>query len=181
MSTHAINTQFISMKLTIRLLICCALVLPLLAGCATPSRRAQQKPTAFHKLSPSDQKLVLNGKIRPGMDRDAVFIAWGPPDWKMQGGKGQEECESWIYYRELTTYQPTTSYDIPSPSAPFLEPRFTLGLHPMDAPGGLGADGFLYAPRIMITDVRLKRADFRWGYLHNYSIRRGSHYLTTEP
>jgi hypothetical protein len=168
------------MNVTIRRIICCVLLLPLLAGCATPGRRAKQNPTAFHRLSPSDQKLVLKGNIRPGMDHDAVFIAWGPPDWKLQGGKGQEECESWIYYRELTTYQPFGSADTHSASSAFLQPRLTLGLRTYDAGGGLGSDGFLYAPRALITDIRLKRADFRNGKLHNYSVRHGAHYLTPQ-
>jgi hypothetical protein len=169
------------MKATICLPICCVLLLSLLAGCATPGRRAKQNPAAFHRLSPSDQRLVLKGNIRPGMDHDAVFIAWGPPDWKLQGGKGQEECESWIYYRELTTYQPFNSPDAYSPSSAFLEPRFTLGLRAYGVAGGLGSNGFLYAPHVLITDVRLKRADFRSGKLHNYSIRHGAHYLTPRP
>jgi hypothetical protein len=169
------------MKANIRLLICGALALALLAGCATPGRRATRNPAAFHRLSPSDQRLVLKGKIRPGLDKDAVYIAWGAPDWKLQGGKGQEECESWIYYRELTTYQPFNSPDVFSSSAGWLEPRFNLGLHSFDIEGSTGSDGFLYAPRLLVTDVRLKRADFRSGKLHNYYVKRGAHYLTHEP
>jgi hypothetical protein len=169
------------MKAFIRLLISGTLLLALLGGCATPGHRAKQNPAAFHRLSPSDQKLVLKGKIRPGLDRDAVYIAWGPPDWKLQGGKGQEECESWIYYRDLTTYLPISSYDMISPSGVALEPRFSLGLNTGINDGGLGRDGFLYAPRVLITDVRFKRADFRHGLLHNYSILRNGHYLTPHP
>ena len=166
------------MNAIIRLLACCLLI-GALAGCATPARRATQNPAAFHKLSPSDQRLVLKGKIRPGLDRDAVFIAWGAPDWKLEGGKGNEECESWIYYRELTTYLPISSYGTQL-GVDFLEPRFELGLsaYGPDAPG---SDGSLYSPHVMISDVRLKRADFRDGRLHNYSVRRGSHYLATVP
>ena len=168
------------MTATIRLPTSCALLLLLLslAGCATPGRRARQNPAAFHRLSPSDQKLVLKGKIRPGMDHDAVFIAWGKPDWKLQGGKGQEQCESWIYYRELTTYQPFSSVDTLSPSSIILQPRFALGLRAYDVAGGLGTDEFLYSPRALITDISFKRADFRSGRLHNYSVQRGVHRLT---
>ena len=151
------------------------LLLLLLTGCATPGRRARQNPAAFHRLSPSDQKLVLHGKIRPGLDKEAVFIAWGKPDWKLQGGKGEEECESWIYYRETTVYEPFSSEDAYSP---FLQPRFSLGLRTYDLSGGLPSDGFLYPPRVRIADIRFKRADFRSGRLHNYTVKRGSHYLT---
>ncbi len=171
-----------TMKDAIRRFIFCVLALGTLAGCATPGRRAQQNPAAFHRLSPSDQRLVLKGKIRPGMDHDAVFIAWGKPDWKLRGGKGQEECESWIYYRERTTYAPFTSADTVSPDADFLQPRFVLGLRSAaDVGGDLGSDGFLYAPRVLIADVRLQRADFRFGKLHNFSIQRAAHYLTGKP
>ena len=159
--------------------IICVLVLGTLAGCATPGRRARQNPAAFHRLSPGDQKLVLKGKIRPGMDHEAVYIAWGKPDWKLQGGKGQEQCESWIYLREVTAYSPFTSDDTLSSSADFLQPRFALGLRTTaDISGDLGSDSFLYAPRLLITEVHLKRADFRYGKLHNFSLQRGAHYLT---
>jgi hypothetical protein len=168
------------MKANIRLLIYSALMLSLLAGCATPGRRAQQNPAAFHRLSPNDQRLVLKGRIRPGLDKDAVFIAWGEPDWKLQGGKGEEECESWIYYRELTTYQPFSSPDTFTSSAGLLEPYFNLGLRSFDMEDHPGSDGFVYAPRLLVTDVRLKRADFRSGKLHNYYVKRGAHYLTHE-
>ncbi len=167
-----------AMNVTIRLFVCCALVLGGLAGCATPGHRAKENPVAFHKLSPSDQRLVLKGKIRPGLDRDAVLIAWGPPDWKLQGGKGNEQCESWIYYRELTTYLPFNSYDAGWQTDDVLQPRFELGLHSFNATGGFGSSDFLYSPHVMLADIRFKRADFRYGKLHNFEVRHGLHHLT---
>ena len=72
------------------------------AGCDTPGGRARCHPGAFGKLSPEDRRLVLAGKARPGLDKTAVYIAWGEPDAKRQVGNGKDPAEAWLYRRQPT-------------------------------------------------------------------------------
>ena len=79
-------------------LLACAVTLTLLAtGCTTPETRIQEKQEAFRALSPNDQALVQQGKIREGMSQDAVYIAWGPPSSRLPGRSRGRIVETWIY------------------------------------------------------------------------------------
>ena len=49
-------------------------------------------------MSPSDQALVTHGRIRVGMSRDAVYIAWGAPSQRGEGRYRRNSVETWIYY-----------------------------------------------------------------------------------
>ena len=77
-------------------LIACAVSI-LLAGCTTTETRIQERPEAFRALSPNDQALVQQGKIREGMSQDAVYIAWGPPSSRLPGRARGRIVETWIY------------------------------------------------------------------------------------
>ena len=46
-----------------------------LSSCATTEARISQHPEIYERLSPSDQALVSQGQIRPGMITDAVWLA----------------------------------------------------------------------------------------------------------
>jgi hypothetical protein len=70
----------------------------LLAGCTTVDTRIQERPEAFRRMSPSDQALVQQGRIREGMSRDAVYIAWGPPSQRAEGRMRGSAIETWIYF-----------------------------------------------------------------------------------
>jgi hypothetical protein len=48
-------------------------------------------------MSPTDQALVQQGKIREGMSQDAVYIAWGPPSQRVPGRNRGRIVETWIY------------------------------------------------------------------------------------
>ena len=75
-------------------------LLPLLAGCsATPTARAREKAAAFGQLSPEDQRLVLSGKVRPGLDRTAVYIAWGAPSQDEGANPAAGPWDAWLYTR----------------------------------------------------------------------------------
>src|SRR6186713_451559 len=56
-----------------------------LTGCTTVETRIAERPEAFRRLSPTDQTLVQQGRVRDGMSRDAVYIAWGPPSQRVPG------------------------------------------------------------------------------------------------
>ncbi len=73
---------------------CSALIL---AGCVTTETRIAKHPEMFQRLSPSDQALVRESKIRNGMSRDAVYLAWGGPDQTTTGTVHGKPAETWIY------------------------------------------------------------------------------------
>src|SRR5438309_106490 len=56
-----------------------------LTSCETLENRISEHPDIYNSLSPRDQTLVREGKIRSGMDMNAVWLAWGSPEQKMSG------------------------------------------------------------------------------------------------
>lgn len=79
-----------------------AILLLLAVGCSTTQSRSKEKQASFDKLTPKQKSDVLDGMVSVGMDTDAVFIAFGPPDRKSKEGK----FERWIYTKP-------EFYDIP--------------------------------------------------------------------
>jgi hypothetical protein len=71
-----------------------ALILP---GCSTTETRISEHPEIFQRLSPRDQGLVSQGKIREGMSQNAVWLAWGAADQKATGVARGKPVETWIY------------------------------------------------------------------------------------
>jgi hypothetical protein len=92
-----------------------AVTLLFLTGCSTVQDRIAQRPAAFQSLSPSDQALVQQGKIREGMSRDAVYIAWGAPNQRGEGRRGGKSIENWIYFNTTSGdyYGPWGGYGYP--------------------------------------------------------------------
>jgi hypothetical protein len=78
----------------------------LLSGCATISTRIAEHPEIYQSLSPQDQALVSEGRIREGMSQGAVYLAWGAPEQKGFGRTRGRRTETWIYRSYYTTYQP---------------------------------------------------------------------------
>jgi hypothetical protein len=72
------------------------------AGCATTESRISDHPEIFNSLSPSDQALVREGKIRAGMSQNAVWLAWGSPEQKAVGNMRGRATETWIYITYAT-------------------------------------------------------------------------------
>ncbi len=146
----------------------------LLTGCSTPGRRAEQRPAAFAKLSASDQKLVLHGRVRTGMSKDAVYIAWGAPNRRVENGKAKEAIDHWIYERQISVYAPMGLSSQAYPPLGLDGPSFSLGLRPGFGYGGVSDTGFLYSPRVMITEVQVKRAQFVDDRLRVFAVGRGA-------
>lgn len=69
----------------------------ILTSCSTTETRISDHPDIFQTLSPRDQALVREGKIREGMSRDAVWLAWGTADQKATGTVRGRAVETWIY------------------------------------------------------------------------------------
>ena len=81
-----------------------------LAGCATQTTiqsRIQQRSAAYSSFSPDEKKMILEGRIRYGMDTNAVYIAWGKPDEILESGNQRGEFTTWVYrgaFLEETRY-----------------------------------------------------------------------------
>lgn len=83
-----------------------ALAAMTLSQCAsTVERRIEKNPAIFSSLSPADQELVRQRKLREGMGKDAVFLAVGRPDRVTMGRKEGKDFERWTYEgtRTVTT------------------------------------------------------------------------------
>ncbi len=151
-----------------------ALLLCAPTGCSTPPRRAHERSAAFHRLSVPDQQLILHGKIRVGMNRDAVYIAWGQPDVRAEGGKGQEATEKWFYERRLTITEPFGATDQFGPDHGLAYPPGPPGLQTNFGFRGVADQGyFLYQPHVRLVDVRYRGAEFLDGKLVRYVDKRG--------
>lgn len=73
----------------------------LLAGCVTPSTiqsRRQERAAAYAALSPDVRTLVDQGRIKVGMNMDAVYIAWGQPGQVTGGENETGSITTWSYY-----------------------------------------------------------------------------------
>jgi hypothetical protein len=92
------------------------LLLPLLAltACSTVDSRIKERPAVFNSLSPSQQELVQSGRIAEGMNKDAVYIAWGRPDEVVNGSTRGRSFEEWLYETSdldyIDNYQPYPIY-----------------------------------------------------------------------
>ena len=69
------------------------------ASCApsNPAARAQKRPAAFQALPAEHQKMALEGRIKEGMSRDAVWVAWGPASRIYEASAQGTAQEVWHY------------------------------------------------------------------------------------
>src|SRR5437870_11877924 len=86
-----------------------------LSSCATTEARISQHPEIYQRLSATDQALVSQGQIRPGMTMDAVWLAWGTPDLRLPGNGRGRPTATWGYIR----YNTPPSYGGPDYVVPF--------------------------------------------------------------
>jgi hypothetical protein len=77
-----------------------ASALLVLAGCAssTIASRKERDLPAYEALTPEMRALVDQGRIRAGMNTNAVYIAWGRPDQVTEGLDSSELTTTWSYY-----------------------------------------------------------------------------------
>lgn len=72
----------------------------LFSSCAsntTPEQRIAARTAAYEKLSEKHQELVSRGEISEGMSTEAVSLAWGSPDGRVEGLRNGKEMERWDY------------------------------------------------------------------------------------
>src|SRR5262245_6484904 len=77
-----------------------------LTGCSTTETRIVDHPEIFQRLSPRDQDLVRQGRIRDGMPQGAVWLAWGNPDQRGSGFARGRAVETWIYNEYVYAHAP---------------------------------------------------------------------------
>ncbi len=75
----------------------------ILTSCSTPETRISDHPDLYQSLSARDRALVSQGQIRPGMPRNAVWLAWGSPDRKIIANMRGHPTETWIYVYYATS------------------------------------------------------------------------------
>jgi hypothetical protein len=94
-------------------LVAAAAIALLLSGCSTVESRISEHPDIYHSLGAHQQQLVTNGQITPGMSQDAVYLAWGSPDERVQGVMRDKMTETWIYVHYTTAYPYGYGYGYP--------------------------------------------------------------------
>jgi hypothetical protein len=72
-------------------------------GCSTPESRISDHRDLYDSLPARQQQLVAQGQIAGGMSRNAVWLAWGAPEQKVNGYARGNTTENWVYYT-TTTY-----------------------------------------------------------------------------
>lgn len=86
----------------------------LTVGCATSTieTRKQECLTSYSALSSEQRAAVDGGKIRVGMNMDAVYIAWGKPSETLTSESSNGTLVTWLYrgtylqeYRYWTPHQ----------------------------------------------------------------------------
>jgi hypothetical protein len=73
-----------------------------LTSCSTIESRISEHPEIYRNLSSRDQTLVNQGHLRAGMSANAVWLAWGSPDFKVIGNMRGHSTETWIYVHYAT-------------------------------------------------------------------------------
>jgi hypothetical protein len=120
-----------------------AAVVLIVSSCSTPQTRISDHPDLYQSLSPRDQALVSQGKIRSGMSRNAVWLAWGSSDQKIVGEMAGRPTETWIYIYYAT--YPDYPYYGPGPWGPWASndsgPGYSLGYTGVGVAGGRAGVG----------------------------------------
>ena len=84
-------------KLITSIIVTSAAVLMNSCAPATPTARIKKNPASFEQLSNKDQELAKQGKIKEGMDKNAVLLALGKPARQHEGSKNGVSFTKWIY------------------------------------------------------------------------------------
>ena len=89
-----------------KLAFACLIPILLMASCAVPSTqtRIAKNSSMYSKLSPEHRRLVAAGDITKGMNKDAVYLAWGTPSKIYKLEEEGSAKERWIYTRSQPAY-----------------------------------------------------------------------------
>ena len=91
------------------------LLLPVIAlfgaSCAsTIESRIEKYPQKFASQSNAHKELIREGKIKEGMNKDGVYLAWGTPASVRQGSENGRDFESWSYVGQYPVYSDNLVY-----------------------------------------------------------------------
>src|SRR5207302_4433868 len=73
-------------------------------GCSTTESRISEHRDLYASLPARHQQLVAQGQIAPGMSQNAVWLAWGSPEQKVNGFARGQSTETWVYYSYTNAY-----------------------------------------------------------------------------
>ena len=76
----------------------------LLQGCSSMGTDGHQKSAALGRLSPADRQVAMNGEVRRGFSKDAVYAAWGAPSKTSTTTIQQGVRECWTYTQTFNGY-----------------------------------------------------------------------------
>src|SRR4026208_751532 len=71
-------------------------------GFATPESRISKNPELYNNLPARQHFVVAQGQIGPGMSRNAVWLAWGGPEQKVNGYPRGNSTATRVYYTTTT-------------------------------------------------------------------------------
>ncbi|MDR0532369.1 MAG: hypothetical protein LBH01_00265 [Verrucomicrobiales bacterium] len=87
--------------------LCIMAVLPLvISGCSTIESRKEERAQAFNLLTKDQQRIVMQGRITEGLNKDGVYIALGKPLRVRRESMNGVQTESWVYGRMETYSSP---------------------------------------------------------------------------
>ena len=112
---HILCIYLVNMRKKIIIPATAALFALVFSSCATnntPTTRISKSPEIFQQLSPSDQELAKQGKVKEGMTKNAVLIAWGEPSKINKGSKDGAGFEKWYYATSTPVYNSSVSVGI---------------------------------------------------------------------
>lgn len=92
-----------------------AMVSLTLSSCATTSTvqsRIAAQPEQYAALSDSHRALVDQERVKEGMTKEAVYLAWGAPDGIRESSSGGKQSETWLYesYKPVYTERIDVGY-----------------------------------------------------------------------
>lgn len=138
-----------------------------LSACSTPQSRIEANPAIVARLSPGDRNLASAGRIRDGMNKDAVFIAWGRPDRVYRGSHQGKDFEAWIYTtREVRYYGGFEAFPYPI----YRSRVYYSRRHGRYFIADFGPDPFFFRPTYSV-EVPYRKVQFVNGRVNAFSER----------
>lgn len=95
----------------------------------TPQTRIEKNPQIFEKLSPKEQVLVKEKKIKEGMSKDAVFLSLGKADKIEESFANGKKQTVWYYTRTQPVYHTSVSGGIVFGSRYYNQPYYNSGYY----------------------------------------------------
>jgi hypothetical protein len=113
--------------ITLRILLSVSVAL-FAVSCASPiERRVTKNPQMFNKLTSEQQQSVQQGRVKEGMSRDAVYLAWGHPSAVSNGSRDGRTYERWNYTELQPVYINTLGAGISRHACGFYDPYYYSG------------------------------------------------------